>query len=339
MPSHPRFHSFGAFLVALGLGIAWLQVPTSTAGADATLPEWTGGVNLYRDGTFTTQKSWLWCTAAGVQIVHNLVEGKSDHSTRAQRRYFEWMRDRNRYDLPVSAGVDPAGWTAGLRHFVDDRYRLVASRTFDSALRAAVTSMRLTSLPVALTVAHGTHGWILNGFRATADPAETTSFTVTSVRVTGPLYGLQSKNGYDMAPNTKLTQAQLKRFFTPWKYAPKAMVWDGRFVSIQPVPVMAAPAPAGIAPTTSTPQVNEVPAPTPFVQPGTDRAATASPSIAVAAGIGNERDAPVPSRRADAVSTSVTITDGSFPVPILVATVFGLLAFPLLVIGLARRRT
>ena len=201
-----------------------------------TSSAWTGGVNLYRKGVFTTQKSWLWCTAAGVQIVRNIVDRKTDHSTTNQRRYFNWMRGHNRYSLPVSAGVDPAGWTAGLRHFVDDRYRLVASRTFDSALRSAVKRLRLTNLPVALAVSHGNHGWILTGFRATADPAATTSFRVTSVRVTGPLYGLQSKNGYDMPPNTKLTTAQLKRFFTPWKYAPKAMVWDGRYVSIQPVP-------------------------------------------------------------------------------------------------------
>ena len=60
----------------------------------------------------------------------------------SQARYFDWMRGRNRYDLPESAGVDPAGWTAGLRHFVDDRYRLVASRSFDAGLRSAVTQHR-----------------------------------------------------------------------------------------------------------------------------------------------------------------------------------------------------
>ena len=152
---------------------------------------------------------------------------------------------------PLSAGVDPAGWTAGLRHFVDDRYRLVSSRTFDSALRSAVKRLRLTNLPVALTVSHGNHGWILTGFRATADPAATASFRVTSVRVTGPLYGLQSKNGYDMPPNTKLTTAQLKRFFTPWKYAPKAMIWDGRYVSIQPVPKSASRRAAAAVPAPS----------------------------------------------------------------------------------------
>ena len=41
-----------------------------------------------------------------------------------------------------------------MRHFVDDRYRLVSSRTFNSALRSAVTRLRLTNLPVALTVSH-----------------------------------------------------------------------------------------------------------------------------------------------------------------------------------------
>ena len=76
---------------------------------------------------------------------------------------------------------------------------------------------------------------------------------MTSVRVVGPLYGLQSRTyGYDMAPNKKLTVAQFQHFFTPWWYAPKRMVWDHKYVSIQPVPTpkptavsaVAAPRPA-----------------------------------------------------------------------------------------------
>ena len=238
-----RRHGLGLRLtlalgLALGAAFGGAAGPSvgGTAAVEFALPAWSGGVDLYRPGVFTTQRSWLWCTAAGVQIVSNIVEHERDHTTSGQRRYFEWMRRHNRYDLPLSAGVDPAGWTAGLRRFVDGRYRLVASRTFDGALRSAVTRMRLTKLPVALTVSHGNHGWILTGFRATADPARTDDFAVTSVRVVGPLYGLQSRDGYDMPPNTQLTTAQLRRFFTPWKYKPMPMVWDGRYVSIQPVP-------------------------------------------------------------------------------------------------------
>jgi len=205
------------------------------APAAALLPAWDGSLDLYRDGVFTTQKSWLWCTAAGVQIVRNIVERDNDHSTSGQRRYFDWMRSRNRYGLPESAGVDPQGWTAGLRHFIDDRYRLVASRLFDAGLRSAAANLRGTGLPVALTVANGGHGWILTGFEATADPLLTDDFDVTSVRVVGPLFGRQSKNGYDMRPDTELSVERLRRFFTPWRYAPLAMVWDGKYVSIQPV--------------------------------------------------------------------------------------------------------
>ena len=100
----------------------------------------------------------------------------------------------------------------------------------------------------------------------------------------GPLYGLQSKNGYDMPPNTKLTPTQLKRFMTPWKYAPKAMIWDGRYVTIQPIP-RKAPAKAA-APATPGPMVKASvipsagPSPTPSViaTPTTAPTATGSPA-------------------------------------------------------------
>jgi len=213
--------------------------------ADGLAP-WTGEVSLYRPGTFTTQASWLWCTAADVQIARNIVYREVDHSSASQRQYFNWMRGQNRYDIPLSGGVDAAGWAAGMAHYVDERYQLVASASFDEAIRSAATNLRLTGLPVALAVSHGNHGWLLTGFAATADPAVTADFTITTLRVVGPLYGLQSRNGYDMMPNTRLTLAQLRTFFTPWRYPPVPMTWDGTYVSIQPVPAAttaAAPTP------------------------------------------------------------------------------------------------
>jgi hypothetical protein len=225
-------------ILATTVAAAPSPVPTAREARPAPaalLPAWDGSIDLYRDGVFTTQKTWLWCTAAGVQIVRNIVERDDDHTTTGQRRYFDWMRTRNKYDLPESAGVDPQGWTAGLRHFVDDRYRLVASGSFRAGLRSATANLRRTGLPVALTVANGGHGWILTGFEATADPLLTSDFEVTSVRVVGPLFGRQSKNGYDMSPDTELTTDELRQFFSPWRYAPLPMIWDGTYVSLQPV--------------------------------------------------------------------------------------------------------
>ncbi len=246
----PRPPSIAAVAVAVLAAVVLLAGPagaTSPASA-GSLPRWTGGIDLYRSGVFTTQKSWLWCTAADVQIMRNIVDRLSNHSKAQQRRYFSYMRAHDRYAIPVSEGVDPAGWTAGLRRYVDSRYRLVASSSFKAALRSAVRSLRLTNLPVGITVSHGGHAWILTGFTATADPAVTNRFTVTSVRVTGPLWGLQSRSyGYDMHPDKKLTRQQFRSFFTPWHYAGVRMAWEGDWVSVQPIGGSAASASAGTA--------------------------------------------------------------------------------------------
>lgn len=250
---------------------------TATVPAAAGLAPWHGGIDLYRAGTFSTQQTWLWCTAADIQIARNIVFHGQDHSYAGQQAYFAWMRARNRYRLPLSAGVDAQGWTAGFQHFVDGRYRLSASPSFDAALRSAVVNLRRTSLPVGITVDRGNHAWLMTGFTATADPAATTHFTVTSVRVVGPLYGLQSENGYDMPPDTRLTPAQLRTFFTPWYYAPTRMVWDGTYVSIEPV------APATPTPTaTATPKPTAPPQPVSTASPGPTAAPPASATGAVA---------------------------------------------------------
>jgi hypothetical protein len=270
-------------VLAFALATAAVAGPWSTprAAAAAGLPRWDGSIDLYRSGVFTTQRTWLWCTAADVQIVRNIVDRDADHSRASQQRYFDAMRAHNRYDIPVADGVDPAGWRYGLRRFVDSRYRLVASRSFDAALRSAVTSLRRTNLPVGITVAHGTHAWVLTGFTATADPAATARFTVTSVRVVGPLWGLQSRSyGYDMRPDTKLTARQLAGFFTPWHYAGVRMAWEGRWVSIQPLGASAAtPAPTPTPPPSAT--ASSRPTPTLGPIPSAASPAVASPGSGV----------------------------------------------------------
>ena len=277
MPGHNRRRSIVRLLLAAALGAVLLGGSASLPGATASaLSRWTGGIDLYRSGVFTTQKTWLWCTAADVQIIRNIVRHTTDHTRANQRRYFDYMRAHDRYAIPVSDGTDPGGWAAGLRHYVDGRYRVVASSSFSSALRSAVTNLRKTNLPVALTVEHGNHGWVLTGFSATADPAKTTHFTVTSVRVVGPLWGLQSRSyGYDMRPDTRLTPSQLKAFFTPWHYGRIRMAWEGDWVSIQPVAATAARPPTATTHATTAPPTHATTAPKPTPVPRPTAAARA----------------------------------------------------------------
>ena len=126
-----------------------MALPGSEVSA---LSRWTGGIDLYRTGVFTTQKTWLWCTAADVQIMRNIVYHQTDHTRTNQSRYFMYMRAHDRYAIPVTDGTDPGGWTAGLRRFVDSRYRLYQSTSFNSALRSAVTNLRKTNLPVGTSL-------------------------------------------------------------------------------------------------------------------------------------------------------------------------------------------
>ena len=280
MPGQVRSRSTVRLTLAAALAVLLLAGRMAVPATDVdALSRWTGGIDLYRSGVFTTQKTWLWCTAADVQIIRNIADHATDHSTSSQQRYFDYMRAHDRYAIPVSDGTDPAGWAAGLRRFVDSRYQLTRNGSFDSALRSAVTNLRRTNLPVAITVSHGNHGWVLTGFTATADPATTSRFSVTSVRVVGPLWGLQSRSyGYDMRPDTKLTPAQLKGFFTPWHYAGVRMAWEGQWVSIQPVGKAPRAAPAAPKPT-ARPTAKPTPRPTPRTTPSPT--ATAAPSQAV----------------------------------------------------------
>ncbi len=192
--------------------------------------------DLYRPGVFSTQATWTWCTAASVQIMRNIVFAGVDHSAASQQRFFTFMRSSNRYQQVSHHGVDPQGFLAGLRRYVDPGYALVASPTFDAAVRSAVTQLRVTGKPVALIVAGGRHAWVLTGFTATADPARTTDFGVVSVRVVGPLYGRQSVNGYDAPPDTTISYAALRRFLLPYRFRFAATPWTGRFVTFQPIP-------------------------------------------------------------------------------------------------------
>ena len=290
----------------------------STSPAAAPLPAWSGGVSLYRAGAFTTQQTWYWCTAAGVQIARNIVRREADHAASTQGAYFDWMRGHNEYDIPVKDGVDPAGWAAGMAHFVDRRYRVASDRTFDAALRRVVTSLRLTYRPVPIAVMHGNHAWLVVGFTATADPAVTRRFRVTSVRVVGPLYGLQSKNGYDMKPNTKLTPGQLQSYVTPFHYAAVEMPWEGRYLTIEP----AASWPGTVAnPTPNpTPRPAAIASPRPAATASPRPAPTAAPTVTPAATpmpTATPRPTPSPTPAAPAPATPALAS----PAPVVLADV------------------
>ena len=208
-------------------------------GQPATTPDASAAsfsIDLYRPGVYAMQATWSWCTAASVQIIRNIARGESDHSAARQGAYFDFMHARNRYVMAPKEGVDPKGFVAGLREFVDARYALVGSTTYENAVRSAVRRLRESRLPVALIVDRGRHAWVMTGFTATADPTAAANFRVISLRIVGPLYGRQSTNGYDPPPNTSLSAGALRRYLTPYDFKFGPTPWDDRFVTFQAIP-------------------------------------------------------------------------------------------------------
>jgi len=236
--SRARLIGIGGLLLAMSA-----LAPGVAAGAT---PGGTVTFDVYRPGVYSMQATWTFCTAASVQIMRNIRLARTDHGAVQQRQFFDYMRESNRYQHTGQRGVDPGGFLAGLRHFVDPGFALVASPTFDAAVHSAVTRLRVSGEPVVLIVAAGRHAWVLTGFTATADPARTASFKVVSVRVVGPLYGRQSVNGYDSPPDTSLSYAALRRFLLPYRFKFGATPWTGRFVTFQSMPIARPPAGAAL---------------------------------------------------------------------------------------------
>ena len=86
-----------------------------------------------------------------------------------------------------------------------------------------------------------------------------------------------------MRPNTKLTTAQFRSFFTAWHYDPKPMIWDGLYVSIQPIPAKAAPVASPKAAVPATPAPTRSPSPPPSQTPNlSPTPAPSAPSTAIA---------------------------------------------------------
>ena len=198
---------------------------------------WTGSVNLYRSGVFSTQRRSSWCVAAAIQMMRNVVRGESDRSYASQLTYIRSARSLDMYTAGDGAkGTDPEGWAAALRvHGAGTGYHVVETARFNGAVRAAVRALRKTGKPVGLLVGHGSHAWVMTGFSATADPAVTSSFTVTAVYIMGPLYPRPKHYGFDPAPNKRVTIDRLRSFFlTRYRDRLGPSPWNGSYVVILP---------------------------------------------------------------------------------------------------------
>ena len=196
---------------------------------------WYGAFDLYRSSAFSTQRTWYWCVPASVQMMLNLIHGRSDHSRSSQYTYYTYGRPRRARKFP-SLGLDPQSWMLTLNRYGGGDYRIVTSSDLGVLMRYAAKRNRLTGKPVGLLVARGGHAWVMTGFQATADPALTSNYRLTSIKTMGPLWPMQKyRNRYfDSPPGAWFSMSRVPLFYGRYRDSDGRTPWDGKYVIISP---------------------------------------------------------------------------------------------------------
>jgi hypothetical protein len=211
----------------------------SATGRSGTLwiqPAWRGGLDLYRPGVFATQRTFDWCLPAAVEMVLNIVDRRSVSSYAEQAAFYRYGRAHLYTDYPVP-GMDPTS-TIALLASQGQAYGDYRGASLDAMEREAVTQLRRTGKPVILYVEKGIHAWVLSGFTATADPAVTDAFTITSFSVLGPLWPTERYHlgYYDLPPDTKLSPGSFAAAVGgPFHERTRRVPWEGSFVITEPL--------------------------------------------------------------------------------------------------------
>lgn len=194
-------------------------------------------MNLYGRGDFATQMTKHYCVPGAMQTMMNVMDRGAKRASRAiQDRLYRLAR-RLSTDRLRGEGAEPEGWARGLERLGYGRFEVLVQKTRAGAIREAALALRRTGRPVGLLVWRGAHSWVMVGFRATADPALTSDFRVTHVRIVDVWYPrVSSIWGASVKPSTLIPVAKLKEDYLPWRrplmrYPDK----DGRFVIVAPV--------------------------------------------------------------------------------------------------------
>jgi hypothetical protein len=225
---------------------AWLPPPASAAPAalpparplpQAVATRGPFAMNLYGRGDFATQVTKHYCVPGAMQTMMNVMDRGAKRASRAiQDRLYRLAR-RLSTDRLRGQGAEPEGWARGLERLGYGRFDVLVEKTRAGAIREAALALRRTGRPVGLLVWRGAHSWVMVGFRATADPALTSDFRVTHVRIVDVWYPrVSSIWGASVKPSTLIPVAKLKEDYLPWRrplmrYPDK----DGRFVLVAPV--------------------------------------------------------------------------------------------------------
>ena len=183
-----------------------------------------------------------WCAPAGVQMTLAAL-GLADTSEGFQRtlagRVHEWESKRD----SRNGEWGPSAMAEALAAYGAPGYEVRAYDSRADALFDAAVALESTHSPVILLAWRGAHTWVMNGYRADADPALFPDAKISGAYILDPWYPWNSSIwGQSDPPGTFQDQAEMKRNFLEWK-RPEGTYpdRDGKFIVI--MPTLPAPTP------------------------------------------------------------------------------------------------
>jgi hypothetical protein len=205
--------------------------PTPTAAPTGTPGPFS--MDLYQEGDFVGEFKDVWCVPAAMQTSMNIMSLTPDVTRDTQAQIF---------DLAVSlggtayGGADPEGWAKALTSLGYGNYKVDAKVKMADAIHVVAKQIRVTQRPAGLLVWYGWHSWVVSGFTATADPAMTDNFTVTSLRIEDVWYPRHSSLwGDSRPPDADVPVAQLPKDYKIWHQGKYISRREGNYVYIVPI--------------------------------------------------------------------------------------------------------
>jgi hypothetical protein len=184
---------------------------------------------------FASQSNKEWCAVAGVQMVL-AMHGQANTSVSFQQSLAARINEWESYKDSHNGDWGPAAMVEALDAYGVPGYVIHAHKTRDAALRDAAVAMEKTNAPVIIIAWRGAHTWVMNGFRATADPSVFADAVVTGTYIMDPWYPrISSIWGPSDPPGTFQNTAEMVRNFLPWKRPEgKYPDRDGKFLVVVP---------------------------------------------------------------------------------------------------------
>jgi hypothetical protein len=194
-------------------------------------------MNLYRPGDFVHQQTKDWCVAGSAQTMLNIIRsGRPNRSASYQRQLYVRGRRLSPKGKLGPIGVDLLGWARLLESAGHGPYVVDGAGSRYAAVKKAAKALRMTGRPVGFAVWRGAHSWVMSGFKATADPAQTRDFEVTAVYIQDVWYPYVSTIwGASRKPNSLVPVSRLREDFLPYQRPLfRHPDRDGRFMLVMP---------------------------------------------------------------------------------------------------------